>query len=245
MSLKMNNPFFAASTFLTAYSQSDYFGKFVFLCLFFLSVISWVVLLQKIQLTRKLKGVSYKILDIFEKNKQKLLDITISNMNFKNHPYCNLYEIMRKQTLEVLNKNRYFSKEKQGVYLSQADIEMIGSRMHMVIVQKTKSYEKNLFILSTIVTLAPFLGLLGTVWGILVTFAQLQNHSLSTGNSTVLAGLSMALATTVIGLIVAIPALIAYNYLKAASRDFRNDMEDFAHHLLTNVEIQYRNVEGN
>ena len=97
--------------------------------------------------------------------------------------------------------------------------------------------------LSTIVTLAPFLGLLGTVWGILLTFSNLQMHSLTSGNSAVLAGLSMALATTVVGLIVAIPALVAYNYLKTSVKDIAADMENFSHRLLTTVEIQYRKVD--
>ncbi len=55
-----------------------------------------------------------------------------------------------------------------------------------------------------------------------------------------LSGLSLALATTVIGLVVAIPALVGYNYLKNGGREYRRDLEDFAHLLLTSVELHYR-----
>jgi len=97
--------------------------------------------------------------------------------------------------------------------------------------------------LSTIVTLAPFLGLLGTVWGIALTFSNLQTHSLTSGSSAILSGLSMALATTVLGLIVAIPALVADNFLKSSVKDFMGNIENFSHRLLSTVEIQYRKVD--
>ena len=103
--------------------------------------------------------------------------------------------------------------------------------------------EKNLFILSTIATLAPFLGLLGTVWGILVTFSQLHTGGSITSNSAMLGGLATALATTVLGLVIAIPALVAHNYLKNALKNYSSDMETFLYQLLSSIELQYRKVD--
>jgi biopolymer transport protein TolQ len=242
----INGPSLIAMTaFFNAYAQADIFGKFIFWFLFILSITSWVVLIHKIKLASKLKKMSVGIVSFFDKNKEKLLHLNVNNKLYNLHPYINLYRIMKDQTLEVLNKNKYFSQNRGSdtVYLSQADIEMIGSRVETAILQETKTFEKNMFVLSTIVTLAPFLGLLGTVWGILVTFSELQTHTIGSGNSSVLAGLSMALATTVIGLVVAIPALIAYNYLKNASKNFHGDMEEFSHSLLAKIELQYRTVQ--
>ena len=90
------------------------------------------------------------------------------------------------------------------------------------------------------VTLAPFLGLLGTVWGILLTFSQIEAKGMSGSNTGMLAGLSLALATTVVGLLVAIPALVGYNYLRNWLREYRREAEEFSHLLLTSVELQYR-----
>ena len=59
-------------------------------------------------------------------------------------------------------------------------------------------------------------------------------------NAAMLSGLSMALATTVLGLLVAIPALVGYSYLKNAGRENRREMEEFSHSLLTAIEIQHR-----
>jgi len=236
-----------SAPFINAYSQSDFFGKMIFWSLFFLSVISWVVMIHKMRLTRKLKRESLHFENFFAKNKQTLLRLKLEKMTSIAHPYFSIFSTLKEKTLEILNKNRFFienlSHEEKEIYLSPEDIELIGSHMEATIAQQAKKLDKNLFVLSTIVTLAPFLGLLGTVWGILLTFSNLQTHSLSSGNSAVLSGLSMALATTVVGLIVAIPALVAYNYLKSSVKDLTGDMENFSHRLLTTVEIQYRKVD--
>jgi biopolymer transport protein TolQ len=108
---------------------------------------------------------------------------------------------------------------------------------------QTKTLEKNLFLLSTVVSLAPFLGLLGTIWGILTTFSELQSHTAGGTHQMVLGGLSLALATTVLGLLDAIPALIGYNYLKNAIREFQTEMEGFANEILASIEMQYRKVD--
>jgi biopolymer transport protein TolQ len=165
-------------------------------------------------------------------------------------PFFDLYFVLKKYTLEVLNKNRKFgpqqsphSGENAHSYLSPTDIDFVQAHLMTTVANQTKHLEKNLFILSTIVSLAPFLGLLGTVWGILSTFSELQNHATSSGSGMVLGGISLALATTVLGLIDAIPALIGYNYLKNSVRDFQTDMEGFSNELLASVEMYYRKVD--
>ncbi|MBM3208613.1 MAG: MotA/TolQ/ExbB proton channel family protein [Chlamydiae bacterium] len=142
----------------------------------------------------------------------------------------------------------YFS-EQHGIskdtpiYLSSTDLDLLESHVYTTISTETKILEKDLFILSTSVTLAPFLGLLGTVWGILVTFSELQAGGSAGSNTAIIGGLSTALSTTVLGLIIAIPALIGYNYLKNHLRMYTSDMEDFLHNLLSTLELQYRKVD--
>lgn len=237
--------------FFQAYFQADLFGKAIFLGLFALSTISWIVLIHKIWLTKKMRFFCKGFEKIFQ-GKENPLSVNLDKAedllaaNFPN-PYFEIYNTLKQRTLEVLDKNRYFAstqtKDKE-ILLSQADIELINSCLDMTIVNQTKFLEKNLFILPTVVTLAPFLGLLGTVWGILTSFSNMQGgQALAGGNASVLAGLSLALATTVIGLLIAIPALIAYNYLKSSVRDFNKEMESFAHTLLSTIEMQYRRVD--
>ncbi|MGE3535379.1 MAG: MotA/TolQ/ExbB proton channel family protein, partial [Parachlamydiales bacterium] len=129
------------------------------------------------------------------------------------------------------------------VYLSPTDLEILETHVLTTVSAQKKGLEKNLYILSTIVTLAPFLGLLGTVWGILVTFSELHSGGSVGSNMAVLGGISTALATTVLGLIIAIPALVSYNYLKSALGNYSSDMEDFLYRLLSAIELQYRKVD--
>jgi biopolymer transport protein TolQ len=234
----------AVAPFFSAYTQSDFFGKLVFLGLFFLSFISWVVLVHKVFLMRKLKRMSHQFEYLLSQHSGHLLGFNAEGtLSMPSHPYFEVFRIMKQKTIELLNKNREYAQNKDEVTLSQFDIEWIETHLDTTLSSQIKEMEKNLFILSTVVTLAPFLGLLGTVWGISITFANLHGSAMAMGNSAVLSGLAMALGTTVVGLVVAIPAVVAYNYLKNSIRDYAKDMEIFSHRLLSTVEIQYRKVD--
>lgn len=244
--LALSNPFF------TAYSQSDGFGKGIFWGLFLLSLASWTILVYKVWLTIKVKKACATFEKILANKKDEPLQINLEAAAVKLpplvlNPYLEIYKVLKQKTLEILNKNRFFSEKERSsphVYLSDSDLQLVESHIASTISNHCKWLEKNLFVLPTIVTLGPFLGLLGTVWGILITFSELNAKSvLGSANSAILSGLSMALATTVLGLLVAIPALIANNYLKTTIKDIRKDMENFSHVLLSSVEMQYRKVD--
>lgn len=237
--LLVGNPFF------DAYNQSDYLGKLIFILLVSLSVISWVILIYKFWITQQAKKLSQQFWETFQTQRLNPLSLEIDNtkLKSKSSPFQDLYLALKKNTLEILQKNRTFKgKEENSAYLSPTDIDFIQAQLMTQVSNSTKDIEKNLFILSTVVTLAPFLGLLGTVWGILNSFSEMQAVS-SAGSQAVLSGLSLALATTVLGLLDAIPALIGYNYLKNASRDFETDMQSFSNEMIASVELQYRQVD--
>jgi len=229
-----------ASIFFSAYSQSDIFGKCIFWGLLLLSIISWTVLINKIWSAHKLKQMCKNFSRNMEKKKDMPLAINVDEEI--NHPFLEIYLSLKQITTRILKKNNFF-KENKSIFLSQPDIDMLEDCALATIAKEQKKLEKNLFLLPTIVTLGPFLGLLGTVWGILLTFSNLQKHAFTDASANVLSGLSLALTTTVLGLVVAIPAIIAYNYIKSSVRDFIVDMENFSNDLITNIEIQYRKVE--
>jgi biopolymer transport protein TolQ len=240
------------NAFVIAYTQSDFFGKLIIFSLIALSVICWIVLIQKTWTMRQVNQLSIAFQKAVERSNEPLLALDLSNLpkgriNSAPHPFASIYATVKQRTVEVLNKNHYFISQtapgKASVYLTPSDLELVQSHVITTISVQNKALEKNLFILSTIVTLAPFMGLLGTVWGILVTFSGLQDGGAISSNTSILGGLSTALATTVMGLIIAIPALIAYNYLKNSVRNYASDMDDFLTLLLSNIELQYRKVE--
>jgi len=240
-----SNPFF------DAYFHADLLGKLIFIGLFILSIVTWTLIIHKVRVSRRVKELAVHFQTAFKNQAQQPLSVEYQRQIHRefSHPFYELYKTLRKHTLEVLNKNRAFASNAQinlpagSSYLGSSDIELIESHLASSIASHTQVLEKNLFILSTVVTLAPFLGLLGTVWGILTTFSELQAQTISNTNQAVLHGLSLALATTVLGLIDAIPALIGYNYLKNTFGDFRREMENFANKILSVVELHYRKVE--
>ena len=228
-------------TFFQAYAQADFFGKLIFFGLFLLSCLCWVFLIQKLLVVRQVKRESKRFQRLAETHKEEILNLKTNS----GCPFSTLYQSLKEKTVQILDKNHYFTSEMGGHqnYLSHTDMEFLTSHIHTAVAKQREKIEKNLFILATTVTLAPFLGLLGTVWGILITFGELQaGHSVSS-NSVILGGLSTALTTTVLGLLIAIPALIAYSYLKNLSRHFTMEMHDFSHFLLSTVELQYRKVD--
>lgn len=243
--------FAAANPFLEAYSQSDFFGKLIFIGLYALSICSWVILIHKVWITHQARRSSMRFQEAFRFQKQNPLSLECDSITQKNevNPFLALYQVLKKQSTDLINKNRHFlglqADKKEKVYLSLNDIDFVGLHLSTTAADQIKNLEKNLYILSITVSLAPFLGLLGTVWGILMTFSELQMQgSGGGGHQMVLGGLSMALATTVLGLLDAIPALIGYNYLKNSISGFSTDMEGFSNEILASVELQYRKVDA-
>ena len=238
--------FATGNPFVSAYVHSDWFGKGIFWGLFILSVGSWWVLLHKSWIFFHVRRLSRECRESFSEKDPLGLQWNCplkGTLREVPHPFFEIYKSMKQYALQILSRNHFFAPN-QEARLSEADLELIESQVHATVSSQTKRLEKHLFILSTVVTLAPFLGLLGTVWGILVTFSQVQEKGhLAASNASMLSGLSLALATTVVGLVVAIPALVGYNYLRNAGREYRRDMEDFSHLLLTTIELHYRKPE--
>jgi len=243
--------FFASNPFFEAYFHADLLGKLIFLGLLAISLVSWTLIIHKTRQARRAQDLAQDFQKNFDKQANNPLSVEYSYETHKefSHPFHDLYKVLRRHTLEILNKNRVFA-EKASVslpegssYLGSSDVELIESHLASEVSSQTQGLEKNLFLLSSFVTLSPFLGLLGTVWGILTTFSELQAQAASNTNQLVLHGLSLALATTVLGLINAIPALLGYNYLKARVNNLRQEMEGFATGILSVVELHYRKVD--
>lgn len=215
--------FLYANPIVNAYSGSDIFGKAIFLALFFLSIATWVIFIKKIILQRRARRLGLAFMQ-----KYTYLDPTVKAAG---HPFGELYGTLQKSAGALLQKQEA---------LAESDVGFIRAHLQQRVSFEVSQMEKRLPFLSTVISLAPFLGLLGTVWGILLTFAELQSGATVSASSTMMGGLAMALGTTVLGLLVAIPSLIAYNMLRADLRLLAQEMEDYANLLLASVERHYR-----
>lgn len=227
------------SIFLQAYTSSDFFGKLIFIALFALSITCWTILIRKFLV---LKSIQKKGQNSLQTLQQKNFHSMLFNQEHTDsNPFSNTLSAISSKTSQLLKKNGHF-KDCDAVFLSKRDIHTIDEFSSMTIYQEVANLGSDLFILSTIVSLAPFLGILGTVWGILLSLGELQQAS-QASNTIVLAGLSTALATTVLGLVIAIPALIGYNYLKNSLSSIGSNLEGFSHSIVQQLELQYREVE--
>jgi biopolymer transport protein TolQ len=227
------------NAFISAYIESDGFGRAIFLTLFALSLISWWLLLSKSWILFQMQKSSLDITSAFSRKDPLGLQylapkkpdlIGISN------PFFEIYKAFKQSTLQIMSRNT-------NTIVSDADLNFIDAEMDIVLQTQIQQVEKNVFLLSTIAALSPLLGLLGTVWGILVAFGEQTKGGVIASNTTMLSGLSLALTTTVIGLVVAIPALVGYSYLRNRSKEYKKEMQDFSHLLISVMELHYRKKE--
>lgn len=243
----INHFILIGNPFINAYFNSDLFGKGIFIALIAASLVSWSLIIYKGWLTRKAKKSSKYFASLFEKNQFDPLALSIDTSSPQFNPFLTLYATLKKQTLDLLRKNRHSSvthtPQEQASFLSSSDISLVESHLISGVAAQAQELESNLFVLATVVSLGPFLGLLGTVWGILITFGELQSQTGGAHNQAILGGISLALATTVLGLLDAIPALIGYNWLRSSTRSFTTDMERFCNEMLAAVELHYRKID--
>lgn len=235
----------ASNPFISSYLQSDWLGKLIFWALFASSIVVWTLILHKSWLFTQVKRLSKEFAASFSEKEPLALQFSSPRKGSWlkiPHPFFEIYKTFKESTLKIISRNHFFAPSVDTT-LSDSDLGLLEAEVQKAIASQIRKLEKNLFLLSTIVTLAPFLGLLGTVWGILLTFSSLSMKGISLSNASMLSGLSLALATTVAGLIIAIPALVGNSFLKNSSREFKKEMDDFSQTLLTAVELQYKRPE--
>ena len=123
--------------------------------------------------------------------------------------------------------------------LTKKEMELVRSSCMNQLEDEIKNLEKGFWLLASIVTTAPMLGLLGTVWGVMDAFDMMG------GKGTVLLSeiapaISSALGTTVFGLIIGIPAVCVYNYYATRMKEITTDMESFCEELLGRIKRDYQ-----
>ncbi|MCM8803828.1 MAG: MotA/TolQ/ExbB proton channel family protein [Candidatus Omnitrophica bacterium] len=186
------------NVWISSWKHCDIYGKIDLIILGILSIYSWYIMIEKF-LTIRTAMKNNKIFESF----------FISKKEIKKIP-CPLYSIL--EYLTTLIKYEKFSLEESKKYIEKAFIK------------EQANLEKNLTSLATITVVAPFLGLLGTVWGLLISFINMS----VTGSSSikvVAGGIAEALITTVLGLLVAIPAAVGYNFFKDRIQTLMDKME--------------------
>jgi biopolymer transport protein TolQ len=220
------------SLFITSYVQSDFIGKMIFLALVLTSVITWTLIVHKARRLLALKKGEGWLRHHRQILSKKALSIDIPE---RRSPFWSHYYRIAGHAKQLLAKNR-----SQGTRaLTSTDIEALSITHETSLSSQINTLSRNLYLLVMVVALAPFLGLLGTVWGILLSFSELHAASDSM-REVVLSGLATALSTTVLGLVVAIPALIAHALFKAQIEEIEQGLEEMGAEVILAIELQYR-----
>ena len=126
-----------------------------------------------------------------------------------------------------------------GAALSAREIELVRGTCEHVLDDEEIRVEHGMGIVATVVAFEPMLGLLGTVWGVLDAFAEMGTAG-SASLATIAPSISAALVTTVVGLIIAIPGVIAFNLMNASIRKITSDMEGFADELTGRIACEFQ-----
>ncbi|MGX6960434.1 MAG: protein TolQ [Rickettsia endosymbiont of Pentastiridius leporinus] len=203
-------------------SSSDIIGKSVMLILLIASIWSWAIILDKIfklmQVQRRMKAFesifwSGGVLDqLYESVKRSV-----------NNPLALIF-------VSAMDECKSVSTKGLSDALKNNHKERINNAMYLAQNREIEKLEKNLSFLATVGSSSPFIGLFGTVWGIMHSFQSIAT-SKNTSLAVVAPGIAEALLATAIGLFAAIPAVIFYNYLISRITLINNKLEDFISEL--------------
>jgi len=203
-------------------------ARLVLLILLFFSVLSWAIIFRKYRTFKRALRDSAEFLQIFRQSK-KLSDIRSSCSLLKGSP---LPEVFQAGYREIENQVTVSENPGKPVIRSLDSVRrslQIGSTTELTRLERWMPW------LATTAASAPFIGLFGTVWGIMDAF-----HGLGTAGTaslrSVAPGISEALITTAAGLFAAIPALIAYNQFVQRLKEFASMLDDFALEFLNMTE---------
>jgi biopolymer transport protein TolQ len=187
------------------------------------SLYSWAVILGKLSLFRRARAQSRRFMRAFRKA-SRLQEISAVSDQFKPSPlvtvFDEVYDGYRRQTNGVGAPRNMVTLERTAQAAASEALTLLEHRLTW---------------LATIGAVAPFVGLFGTVMGIVDAFHGLGTEGAATLRA-VAPGVSEALITTAAGLLVAIPAVIAYNQFTAALRVFASGLDDFSRELLNSLE---------
>ena len=202
--------------------RADPIVKFVMIGLFVSSIWSWAIIINKIKMIRKMNNVTKKVEDLFWSS-SSLEDLYSKTESKNDNP---MIAIFNKSMIEWLKLRNSKIKDNIENRLNNVLVSSINNEITKL--------EKNMIFLASLGSAAPFVGLFGTVWGIMNSF-QAIGITKNTSLAVVAPGIAEALFATALGLIAAIPAVIAYNKLSSVFDNYSTRLETFAQEFVNRV----------
>tara|TARA_B100001540_G_scaffold65968_1_gene59330 strand:- start:568 stop:1239 length:672 start_codon:yes stop_codon:yes gene_type:complete len=205
---------------LNLFLQAGIVVKIVMILLFVASILSWIVIVERYKFFRKVKNENNIFLKKFWSGK----DLSILHKEIQDKEV--LYGSMN------LFKNSFdeFHQIESDAEIVEVDLESINRTMRVSIASDEEEMNKHLPFLANVGSVSPYVGLLGTVWGIMTSFQGLSDATQATINA-VAPGISEALIATGMGLFAAIPAVVAFNKFTAESETISQNTLIFAEEM--------------
>lgn len=208
--------------------NSSLMAKAVLLILLTFSLVSWTIVVNKVVVFRLARREDDQFLTVFGKNWNPDETLGLCK-DLKFSPVARVFQTAYSEL------SPYRGASDKTASLSLADLKGIAIAMDNSISQETEKLGRYLDFLATTGSTTPFIGLFGTVWGIMYSFRAIGiKGSASIGN--VAPGIAEALVATAAGLLVAIPAVMFFNYLNGKIRWFGARMDNFSRNFICEVE---------
>ena len=206
-----------AFSLLSLFIRADFIVKTVILMLIGCSIYSWAIIIEKLRLFKKVNDESEEFEEKFWKAKS-------AETFYNNLPSDleNPMALLFKDSMQTLIK----AKNKSNLN------ERMSSMIEVNIEKQISKIEKGFTFLATVGSTAPFIGLFGTVWGIMNSFQSIA-ISRNTSLAIVAPGIAEALFATALGLLAAIPAVVAYNKFNNDSKKYTQKLENFSKRFLS------------
>ena len=202
---------------LQTFIRADIIVKSVIIILIVSSVYSWAIIFEKIKLFKKINSSSQDFENKFWKSKSAESFYSNLPTNVED-PMANVF----KNSMQVLLKYKR----------SSTLDEKMSNMLEINIEQQMEKIEKKYTFLATVGSTAPFIGLFGTVWGIMNSFQSIA-ISRNTSLAIVAPGIAEALFATALGLLAAIPAVVAFNKFTSDSKKYSQKLENFSKRFLS------------
>jgi biopolymer transport protein TolQ len=247
-------PMFAANAAVYAIQNATTEGKITVVVLLVLSLFSWTIILTKFRQLLIARKATKKFLEAYASTRDPL-DIQRKGVEFDGAPAYQLYirgadELayqLKNNPLQVAGVPKFNSTgdgntdhlaRSMTTKISLPSFEAVKVILEEAAGAEAMALEKGMIVLSTAVAGGPFIGLLGTVWGVMSTFAGIAESKAAT-LTAMAPGVAAALVATVTGLLVAIPAMFAYNFMVTTIRAITQELDGFASRYANQIEHVY------
>jgi biopolymer transport protein ExbB/TolQ len=209
-------------------------AKVIIVILILFSILAWTVMVFKAIQMRRAKKLNQFFTSEF-KTQKGVLDMFDRRIQAEG---CPLFAVYQSGSIELDARLKSNAGEARKKNVTLKAMEHVKRLMENAVAQESLKLESGLILLAIAVSGGPFLGLLGTVWGVMSTFGHVAQQG-SADLKTMAPGVAAALITTVAGLIVAIPSMFGYNWLVHNLRVLTVELDNFAQEMVSKMETEY------